>query len=106
MIRLALAAILTVFSLSLGFAQTAETPKPAPEAAGQPPELPPDVKAYRDILKETDPEKKIAALEKWKAEFPESNMRETADSNILHTVVTRLPSQHDRIRKVAAAMYN
>jgi thiol-disulfide isomerase/thioredoxin len=102
--RLALAAILTAFALSAGFAQTADAPKPAPEAAAKPPEMPPDVKAYRDI-KETDPEKKIAAIEKWKAEFPASNMRTTADLNILATLTTKLAGQQDRIRKFTDAMY-
>jgi hypothetical protein len=68
-------------------------------------ETPPDVKAYREITKETDPETKIAAIEKWKREFPESNMRDTADLAILHTLATRLPAQQDRIRKIAADLY-
>jgi hypothetical protein len=68
-------------------------------------ETPPDLKAYREISKETDPRKKIAALEKWKTDFPQSNMRDNADSTILHTFVTRLPAEQAAIRKFAAAMY-
>src|SRR5690242_12911223 len=97
MTRLASTAILCALVAGASFAQTADAPRPAPE-------LPPDVKAYRDI-KESDAEKKIAALEKWKVEFPDSNMRGTADLNILNTLATRLGSQQDRIRKFAAAMY-
>jgi len=68
-------------------------------------ETPPDLKAYREISKETDPRKKIAALEKWKTDFPQSNMRDNADSTILHTFVTRLSAEQAAIRKFAAAMY-
>lgn len=95
--RLTFAAILWALASTAAFTQTAETPRPAPE-------LPPDVKAYRDI-KETDPEKKIAAIEKWKTEFPESQTRSTANLTILNTLVTKLPAQQDRIRKQASAMY-
>jgi thiol-disulfide isomerase/thioredoxin len=84
--RLVIAAIYC----AIGFAQT---------------ETPPDVKAYREAGKETDPEKKIAAIEKWKAQFPESAMRDSADSQILNTLVTKLPAQQDRIRKFAADIY-
>lgn len=68
-------------------------------------ETPPDLKAYREAIKETDAEKKIAALEKWKTEFPDSNMRDSADTQILTTLVTRLPAQQDRIRRFAAGLY-
>src|SRR5690242_8528639 len=80
-----------VFALSFAAAQTADSP--------------PDLKAYREANRETDPEKKIAALEKWKAEFPESNLKDSADSAIFNTLVTKLPSQEARIRQFAAAMY-
>jgi thiol-disulfide isomerase/thioredoxin len=68
-------------------------------------ETPPDVKAYREITKETDPAKKIAALEKWKTEFPASSMRDNADLTILRTLAIRMPSQQDRMRKIAADLY-
>ncbi|SPF34420.1 conserved exported hypothetical protein [Candidatus Sulfopaludibacter sp. SbA4] len=109
--RLAIPAIYCALALYGASAQTAEPPKPAPEAAAKPaeekkaPETPPDLKAYREATKETDPEKKIAALEKWKADFPESNMKDSADSAILNTLVTKLPSQETRIREFAAQMY-
>ena len=38
-------------------------------AFAQTPETPPDLNAFREAMKETEPEKKIAALEKWKKEF-------------------------------------
>src|SRR3954452_2644333 len=97
MTRLAFPSIFCALASSTAFAQTADAPRPAPE-------LPPDVKAYRDI-QESDPEKKIAAIEKWKAEVPDSGMRGVADLSVLSTLVTRLPQQPDRARKFAAGMY-
>jgi thiol-disulfide isomerase/thioredoxin len=107
--RLTISAVFCALALSPAFAQTADTSKPAP--AAQPaeekkaPETPPDLKAYRDALKETDAEKKIAAFEKWKTGFPDSQMRSSVDSAILSTLVTRLPAQQARIRRFAAATY-
>jgi thiol-disulfide isomerase/thioredoxin len=110
--RLAIPAAFCALALSPAFAQTAETPKPAPAQAAKPaaeekkpPETPPDLKAYRDALKETDPEKKIAGLEKWKKDFPESQMRSSVDNAILSTLVTKLPTQQARIRSFAAATF-
>jgi thiol-disulfide isomerase/thioredoxin len=109
MTRLAITAVHCALACSAAFAQTVEAPKPPeapkPAAAKPAPEVPPDVKAYRETIKETDPEKKIAALEKWKTEFPESPTRNAADLNILNTLATKLPAQQDRIRKHAAKMY-
>lgn len=108
--RLAIPAAFCALALSAAFAQTAETPKPTP-AEQKPaeekkaPETPPDLKAYREALKETDAEKKIAALEKWKNDFRESQMRSSVDNAILSTLVTKLPGQQARIRKFAAATY-
>lgn len=108
--RLGISALYVALS-STAFAQTAEPPKPAPAAAAKPaeekkqPETPPDMKAYREASKETDPEKKIAALEKWKKDYPDSLMRSSVDRDILNTLVTKMPKQQDRIRKFAAGMY-
>ncbi len=81
---------------------------PAPGSAPQPAaarEVPPDQKAYREALATPDPEKKIAALEKWKKDFSTSAMLQNADRSILSTLVEKFPAQTDRIRKFAAAMY-
>ena len=93
-------------------AQTAQAPavpsKPA-AAAEKPraavPELPPDAKAYSEATRIADPEKKIAALEKWKTDFPDSSMRFSADDSILSTLIQRFPGQTDRIRKQAKSVY-
>jgi len=109
--RLAVPAVTCALALSAALAQTAGPSKPAPPAAAKPaeekkaPETPPDLKAFRDILKETDAEKKVAALEKWKTEFPESQMRSSADSAILSTLIAKFPDQQARIRKFAAGRY-
>ncbi len=109
--RLVVSAIFCALACSPPFAQTTEAPKPAPDTAAKPeekkqPETPPDVKAYREASKETDPGKKIAALEKWKKDFPDSLTRSSVDRDILNTLVAKMPKQQDRIRKFAAAMYN
>jgi thiol-disulfide isomerase/thioredoxin len=111
-VRLAIPAALCALALSPTFAQTSETPKPTPAQAAKPaaeekkpPEIPPDLKAYREALKETDPEKKIAGLEKWKQDFPDSQMRSSVDNAILSTLVTKLPAQQTRIRAFAAATF-
>jgi hypothetical protein len=103
--------------LSGAIAQTTETPqegapaatqpKPAGEPEKQPPvrETPPDVKAFNELNKITDPEKKIAAIEKWKADYSTSSMLDSGDEMILSTLVQKLPDQKSRIRTVASARY-
>ena len=68
-------------------------------------ETPPDQKAYNEATKITDPEKKIAAFEKLKADFPGSALASSADSQIFNTLIQKLPEQKDRIRKAAKAMF-
>ena len=76
-VRLAIPAAFCALALTPAFAQTAETPKPAPAQAEKPaaeekkpPETPPDLKAYRDALKETDPEKEDRRPRKVEERFP------------------------------------
>src|ERR1035438_4441141 len=83
---------------------------PPPPAAGDPPnpsvrETPPDQKAYNEASKITDNEKKIAALEKLKTDFPGSMYASIADSQIFSTAIQKMPEQKDRIRKAAKAMF-
>jgi thiol-disulfide isomerase/thioredoxin len=112
--RIILPAVCFSLVLSGAIAQTTETaqeatpPKPAAgEPEKKPPvrETPPDVKAFNDLSKITDPEKKIAAIEKWKTDFSTSSMLERADETILTTLVQKLPAQQARIRSVASARY-
>jgi thiol-disulfide isomerase/thioredoxin len=106
--RLVIVGVCFALALTGAFAQTADTPKPAEAAKpaeSRSAEPPPDLKAYREYSKETDPEKKVAALEKWKAEFPNSSMRNTVDREIVNTLVTKLPAQEERIRNHAASLY-
>ncbi len=88
-------------ALSVGYAQT-ETPKPATKVS----ETPSDQKAYTAASRTMDPTKKLEALEKFKADFPTSDMLSSADSVILRTLVKQFPSQKGRIMKQAKAMYN
>lgn len=86
----------------------ATPPKPAAEAEKPKPaarEMPPDAKAYSEATRIADPEKKIAALEKWKTDFPDSSMRSAADNAILSTLIQKFPKQKDRIRKQAKSVY-
>jgi thiol-disulfide isomerase/thioredoxin len=68
-------------------------------------EIPPDQKAYTEASKLTDPEKKIAALEKLKKDFPDAMYATIADLSILSTMLKGLPDEKVRIRKTADAMY-
>lgn len=86
----------------------ADAPKPAPEAekpkAPAARETPPDMKAFTDANKITDAKEKIAALEKWKADFPQSIMRQSADLTILNTLLKKFPDQKARILDQAKKM--
>src|ERR1035441_9392428 len=101
------------FSLALAGAGAQPPPPAAPPptpAAGDPAkpsvrETPPDQKAYNEASKIADPEKKIAALEKLKTDFPGSMYASIADSQIFSTLIQKMPEQKDRIRKAAKAMF-
>jgi hypothetical protein len=68
-------------------------------------ETPPDVRAYAVARSLSDPEKKIAALEKFKTDFPASPMAEQVDEQIVSTLLKKLPEQKARIRAKAKSMY-
>jgi thiol-disulfide isomerase/thioredoxin len=109
------ARILTALCFSLALsgvnAQTAPAaappPKPASGDGAKPsiPETPPDQKAYNEAMKIADPEKKIAALEKLKTDFPDSRYAAIAGTPIFSTLVQKLPEQKERIRNAAKAMF-
>ncbi len=83
--------------------------KPADAKPKTPPaarETPPDLKAFQDASKITDPEKKIEALEKFKKDFPDSQQAGSANTAILSTLVQKLPKQEARIRMAAQAAYD
>ncbi len=90
-----LSALLFSVAISAAIAQTEST------AA----ENPPDQQAYLDANKISDPEKKIAALEKLKIDFPGSTWLSLASFRILSTLVQNMPDQTDRIRKTAKTVY-
>ena len=95
--------LLPVVLATLASCAAAQTPADPPKPAI--PETPPDVKAYTDAVKLTDPQDRIAALQKWKTDFPHSSMRSAADSSILDTLIKKLPDEHERIRKQAKSVY-
>ena len=70
---------------------------PALHAQSNDDTIPPDVKAYQDAGKLTDPAEKIAALEKFKKDFPDSQSVASANSSILSTLASKMPDQRARI---------
>src|ERR1017187_7026691 len=102
------ARILTALCLSLALAgANAQTTPPAPpapkpaagdEAKSAASDTPPDEKAYREAGKMADPEKKIAALEGIKKDFPDSRYVSAANWQIFNTLIQKMPDQKERIR--------
>ena len=93
------ARILTALCLSLALSgASAQTTPPAPDT-------PSDEKAYREAGKIADPEKKIAALEGIKKDFPDSRYVSAARSQIFNTLIQKMPDQKERIRKAAKALF-
>ena len=84
-----LTALFCFLAISAAIAQT------DPSAA----ENPPDQQAYLNANKISDPEKKIAALEKLRSDFPGSTWLSLASFRVLGTLVQNMPNQTDRIRK-------
>jgi thiol-disulfide isomerase/thioredoxin len=106
-----LTALCFSLALSRAGAQTtptaAQPPKPAAGEEAKPSvrETPPDQKAYNEATKIADPEKKIAALEKLRTDFPDTRYAAIADSQIFSTLIEKMPQQTDRIRKAARAIF-
>jgi len=110
-----LIAVLLSLAAAGASAQDKKTPKPAGPKAGDQkpattapakPETPPDLKAFQEANKITDPEKKIEALEKFKKDFPNSASVTSADTSILSTLVQKMPGQETRIRVAAQTAYD
>lgn len=78
----------------------------APPKAATEREIPADRKAFLAAMSISDPEKKIAALEKFRADFPESSIAEEVDENVFSTLVKKLPEQKSRIMKLAHKRYS
>ena len=93
------ARILTALCLALAISRAIAQTGPS---AG---EMPPDQQAYTEANKIADPEKKIAALGKLKTDFPDGVYASLADSQILSTLIQKMPEQKERIRKAAKAMF-
>ena len=109
-LRIAVRVFCVSLAVSLANAQTPEpAAKPAAEAKPEKkpaaPEMPPDIKAINEASKITDPEKKIEALGKVKKDFPDSNGARVADSQILSTLLKKMPEQKGRILQQAKSVY-
>jgi len=100
------------FSLALTGLSAQTTTTPAPEKKPAPAPAPDvrdvedaDMKAYTTASRLSDPAKKIEALEKFKLDYPDSNLVSNADLAILSTLVKKLPDQQPRIRSLAKTLY-
>ncbi|MCI0488430.1 MAG: hypothetical protein L0229_17715 [Blastocatellia bacterium] len=74
-----------------------EQPKPST------PQVSPETKAFTDARRITDPAKRIEALEKFKADFPDSKLVEGADQMIFVAAVIVSPKDKEKIMALAKA---
>jgi thiol-disulfide isomerase/thioredoxin len=124
-LRKLFSAFLLSLAISAANAQTTEPAKAAPPAdqtkpaaatdatkpadaakpgTPAPREIPPDSKAFQDAMKITVPADKIAALEKFKKDFPNSTSLGSANANILSTMASKMPEQKAQIQAFAKNM--
>ncbi len=66
-------------------------------ASAQTPAMPPDRKAYTDANRIKEPDKKIAAMEKFISDFPKSVSVYSAHQAIFNTLVKNFPDQKEKI---------
>ena len=107
-LRVYFPAILLSLALTAAIAQTPQPAKPAEDTKAAPkaaPEVPADRKAYTDANKVTDPKEKIAALEKFRKDFPDSQLAGSASTMILSTLVQKFPEDTARIQQTADKIY-
>src|SRR5678815_672612 len=64
--------------------------------------MPPDRQAFQDASRIKEPDKKIAALEKFIADYPKSLVVSSAHQQIFETLVKATPDQKDKILEQAA----
>ena len=98
-LRTVLFAFLFALAISAVHAQSADPDKKASET-------PPDTKAYQDASHITDPAEKIAALQNFKKDFPDSPFAESANMAILSTLAGKMPEQTARIQQFAKTVLN
>ncbi len=78
-------------------ATTPATARPAAQPTPSVPPMPADRKAYMDAARLKDPVKKIAALEKFMTDFPNSSMLYSGHMAIFETLVKNNPTEKERI---------
>jgi len=76
---------------------------PNPSAPGTPPprQVPPDVSALQAAQRIPDNDQKIAAIEKWSKDFPESGSRQQAYTALFDTLVKHRPTDRASILDAA-----
>ncbi len=99
-LRTVLFAFLFTLAITSAHAQSNEPETPAAR------ETSPDAKAYQDASRIADPAEKIAALEKFKKDFPDSSSVTSADLSILSTLASKMPDQTARIQQTAKTIFN
>jgi len=81
------------------------TPKPATPPSTPPRPAPaPDVKAYTDANRITDPDKKIEAMRTFLEEFPDSSRKSSAHRAIFDTLVKERPDRREQILQHAQSV--
>lgn len=73
-----------------------QKPAPAPERPAPPP-TPPDRQAFMAVQKITDNAEKIAAIEKWLKDFPDSSGKSSAYSLMFDTLIKHRPTDRAAI---------
>jgi len=80
---------------------------PAPATAERPaPPVPPDRKAFTDIQKITDNDQKLAALDKWLEDFPESTSKTQTLNLIFDTLIKHRPTDRRAILDAAQRVFD
>lgn len=85
------------------FAARQQGAQPSAQASTAARPTPTDQKAYTEASRIKDPQKKIAALEKFLEQYPESNMTGSAHLDILDALIKSQPESKDKILARAEA---
>lgn len=97
-LRTVLFALSFAFALTTALAQSNESNTPAAR------ETPPDVKAYQDANRIAGATEKIAALEKFKKDFPDSPSVQSANMSILSALAATTPVPKARVEETIKAI--
>ena len=93
--RLRVALPLFLLFLAVSLIGQAQTPLPGAAQAARP--VPPDTAAYQAAVQIREPAAKLAALEKFRTDFPQSASLGPADNQILMVLVANWPERTEAI---------